>query len=495
MENGRIMKTHNDEGIALVLALLLMMALSVVGASLMFLAQTETYSSLNYRLMSQARYGAESGVHKAANYLLNSYATPGTVADPLANYNFTVSPVTYNGAPVVLSGLTGVASNYPVAAVRTAFSTAVQGTLQAGNAVQYGAYATLLSMRQVEAYGTGVTSVVQTWQITADGTITGARTAVVEVAAVMERQVVPTLTFGVFATNNQCGAINWGGASTSDSYDSTNMTMVSGHPASDLWGGNVGTNGNLTATGNATVYGSLSTPRTGVGHCTAGAVSGLTENGQAQVTGGMNQLPQALTYPTPALPNPLPPVGTVSLAGSASCADTGLPAAKCTSTPGVVTLIPGATSISLGDVNLTGGSILHLTAGTYNLNSITLAGNSSLVIDSGPVIMNVVGAGQTNPIDFTGGVVSNSSFDPTKFQILYAGTNNVKLEGGTATSAMVFVPNASVSISGGSDFYGAILGKAVTDTGGTHFHYDRSLQNNFMTLGNYMLSSFTWKKS
>ena len=54
----------------------LMMALSVIGASLMLLSQTETYSSLNYRLMSQARYGAESGIQKTVNYLLNPATTP-----------------------------------------------------------------------------------------------------------------------------------------------------------------------------------------------------------------------------------------------------------------------------------------------------------------------------------------------------------------------------------------------------------------------------------
>ena len=51
---------------------------SVVGASLMLLSQTETYASMNYRSMTQARYAAESGVHKAINYLLNSYAAPLT---------------------------------------------------------------------------------------------------------------------------------------------------------------------------------------------------------------------------------------------------------------------------------------------------------------------------------------------------------------------------------------------------------------------------------
>ena len=58
------MSRRNDDGAALILAICLTLVASVIGASLVMLAQTETYASLNYRLMSQARYAAESGVQK-----------------------------------------------------------------------------------------------------------------------------------------------------------------------------------------------------------------------------------------------------------------------------------------------------------------------------------------------------------------------------------------------------------------------------------------------
>src|SRR5262245_32889079 len=67
------MRTHtNERGIALVLSLFLMTAMSVLGVSLMFLSQTETYASMNYRMMSQARYAGEAGIQKAANFLLDT---------------------------------------------------------------------------------------------------------------------------------------------------------------------------------------------------------------------------------------------------------------------------------------------------------------------------------------------------------------------------------------------------------------------------------------
>src|SRR5437764_1695364 len=145
-------KQSDERGIAMIIALFMMLALSVISASLMVVSRTETDSSQNYRLMSQARYGAESAVHKTTNYLLNTYVppgTPGNAADPLANYDMTVSPVKWNNLPVALS-FNAAVSNYPVAAVRTAYAAAAQGTLNVNDAsVAYTAVATLRSMRQI----------------------------------------------------------------------------------------------------------------------------------------------------------------------------------------------------------------------------------------------------------------------------------------------------------------------------------------------------------
>jgi len=34
----------------------------------------------------------------------------------------------------------------------------------------------------------------------------------------------------------------------------------------------------------------------------------------------------------------------------------------------------------------------------------------------------------------------------------------------------------------------------MTDVGGAAVHYDRRLQKEYLTLGNWMMNSFTWKK-
>lgn len=495
---------QSERGIALVLTLFLLSALSVLAASLMFLSQTETYASTNYRTMSQARYGAEAGVHKAINFLLDpaQYAGIGSAGDPLGAYTRTVSPVTYNNQPVVLSAMSAQASNYPVAAVQTAFNNAAKGSLAAGRAaVQYSAYATLLAVRVYQQYGGG-TGVVQSWQITADGSVAGSRTATVEVTAILEIPIVAAHTYAAFATDNGCGALTFSGNTTIDSYDSSHLTLSGGQPVTQDSGGNVGTNGNLTVGGSVDVRGSLSTPRTGVGACHDGSVDALTESGHADVEGGLIQLPQAVQLQAPPAPSPAPPTTNVAVNSSTTCAAFGLSApATCSGANGTFTIDAHGSQVSFGNLSLSGGALLTLVGGTpavqYSVNSLALSGNSQIAISGGKVLLDVAGQGQATPIDFTGGSFVNSTatpFDASMLQILYAGSGNIVMTGNSGSSAIVYAPNAAVSLAGTADFYGSLIGHTVTNTGNGNIHYDRHLGNDFFVSGNPILSTFSWKK-
>lgn len=484
--------THqNDAGVALVVTLLLALALSAIGGSLLMLSNTETYASMNYRMMSQARYGAEAGVLRAANYLTQTYVDPGQNAgDPLANYNMAVSPVTYNGAPVVLSADPEQPSNYPYAPAQTAFNAVVKGELVAGQIVAYTAYATLISMRTIQEYGATTPKIVQTWRLTGKGSLGGTRPATVEVTSTLEQQVTPAMNFGLFATSTGCGALDFAGGATTNSYDSANMTIANGQPVFQSSGGSVGTNGNLALSGGQTqINGTLSTPRVGVGNCKNGAVNAYSGNA-AQVTEGIIQLPQAMTYPTPVLPNPLPPTTGSSWA---SCAALGLAAPTCTGAAGNITLDPQGGTLTFGNVDI-GNNVVHLKAGLYNINSLKSNGGAVLYIDNGPVIMNIAGQGTNQPLSLNGNGFSNPSFDPTAFQILYGGTSSININGNSTSAAMLYAPNADITFNGNADFYGSMVGKTIKETGGAKFHYDRRLQNDFVVAGAYMMSAFTWKK-
>jgi hypothetical protein len=497
---------HDERGSALIVSLLLLMTLSMLGASFMFLAQTETASSISYRTMSQARYGAESGVHKTINYLLNTYAKPGTVADPLNKYNLTVSPVTLtaNNQPVVLSSNTLVTPNYPVQAVQDAFNIAAKGTVAAGAAtVSFNASATLISMIPITTYA-GQTTVVQTWLITADGMIGGVHSATVEVTSTLEQQIVPAMSDAAFATGLGCGALTFGGNEVINSYDST-APLSSGQPVLSATGGNVGTNGNMTLSGQATINGTLSTPNTGVGSCTSGNVDALTANGQATVTDGLVKLPQTVVLATPPPPNPMPPMTNTTFTKNTGCAGAGSCTFTTVSGNDVATLTGGATAataLPLGDVQVSTQGTLHLkggaTAGStlyYNFNSINIGSQSSIVIDGpGAVMLNIAGQNQSTPIDFSSGSVTNTSFDAALFQVVYGGTGQVKLVGGAGAAMVIYAPNASATFqSNPGDFYGSIVASTI-NSNGAQVHYDRHLASEFLTTGNFMLTAFTWKK-
>src|SRR5262245_10866347 len=80
--NGELpMKRNSQRGSALIFALILLLVLSVMAASLTFLSTSETWSSMNYRMMTQARYGAEAGANAAANFLMSAnYVMPAAPA-------------------------------------------------------------------------------------------------------------------------------------------------------------------------------------------------------------------------------------------------------------------------------------------------------------------------------------------------------------------------------------------------------------------------------
>jgi type IV pilus assembly protein PilX len=481
-----VKKRSNQKGSALLFALIMILVISVMGTSLMFLSQSETWSSMNYRMMSQARYGAESGLSVAADFILNNYTAPATAgADPLGNYNTNVSPVTYNGQPVVLSSISGQ-SNYPVGAVVTAYRNALTnpGSLAAGNTtVNYNAAATLLSMGTVMSYGNPVT--VQMWRITADGSIAGVRNSREEVTVIMERQITPSNVYAAFATADGCSALVFSGGGMTNSYDSSKLAVngagVATFPSTfDTYGGNVGANGNMAENGaKTTIYGTFSSPDTGVGNCSGGNVTAWTDNGNAQVTGGLVKLPQIVAFPSPVIPPP----GVINYDNS---------------NPPPSPLPPGP----YGDISLSGHTELDLTPGVYNINSISESGaNTSVVIAPdpishlyGPVTINVAGVNQATPVDLTGNGIQNSTLNPALLQINYAGTGTIKIAGNTSSAAVVYAPNASVTLTGGSDFFGAILGKSVSDAGGTNIHYDRNLSKNSFMVSNYMLDSFSWAK-
>ena len=531
-----MMKT-DERGIALVLALFLTAALSVVASSLMFLSQTETYASMNYRMMSQARYAGEAGVQKASDFLLDDtqYALPSLVGPDFVNtfYNRTQSPVLCidagcadPGDPVVLS-TDDAEANYPLAAVQAAFKAAAAGSLPAGNnAVGYSAKATLLTMQSFDSIG-GLASVVQTWRITGTGTLTGARNATVEVESVIEQPKVAAFPYAAFATAPGCGALTFNGSMVTDSYDSTGM-VGSTAPTMLGEGGDVGTNGNLNIGGSATVQGNLYTPRTGVGDCADGAVTAISEDGEAHVEGSILNLPAAVEFPAPDAP---PPVASAPISlTSADCSEfttyfatlvdpVKYPDAPfyptCTVTGSTMTIDPsGGTEVALPTVSIAGAAKIELVASapaaTYTFNSLSLSANAEIGVNSDTadkmVVVQIVGQDESGtdiatPLDFTGGsyvavtgCATCSTYDSTMLQFVYSGEGEIKFAGNSAAAATFYAPNAFLNIAGNSTIYGSVVGRTISAENGAQLFYDQNLTGDFWIAGHPMIGTFTWTR-
>jgi hypothetical protein len=478
--------------VAIVMAMFMTLLVSAVAASMAYVARTETLSSQSYTTMAQSRYAAESGLASAAHYLLSSTyeaQAPGTAGDPLANYDINASPVTRNGNPVVLAS--SGASNYPVATVVTQFQNATTGILTvSGGTVGYGARARLIGMRQITDTMGGGVATLQTWEITGIGTRGGGLgSAEVEVMAIIERQIVPSFRYAAFATSTGCGALSFSGGATTKSYNS--QALSGGNPVPSNTAGDVGTNGNLSLSGNPTqVYGTLSTPRTGVGSCTNSNVTALTVNGQASVQNGLVELPQVVDYPVPPAISPLPPTTSVNMNNGFACG--AMPG--CVRSGKVVTLTPTpGVPFALGDVQVEGIELV-LNPGTYHINSLQVAGNADIRVGGGgQALVKVAGQGSTAPLTLTGNSMSNPSYDPMNLQFTYSGTGTVTVTGHSDAAAIVYAPKASVVLTGNSDFYGAIVGGTVSVTGSASIYYDTNLANNAVTAGNPVMSSFTWR--
>ena len=62
-----------------------------------------------------------------------------------------------------------------------------------------------------------------------------------------------------------------------------------------------------------------------------------------------------------------------------------------------------------------------------------------------------------------------------------------------SSAGLVYAPNAGISFTGGSTFYGSVVGGIIKDMGGATINYDRRLDKTALMQGPPVLSAFTWK--
>jgi PilX N-terminal len=549
------MRRDNQRGIALVLALLLTSVMSVLAVTLMFLSQTETRATMNYRMMTQARFAGEAGVQRAAAYLTDSVHTLAMSAVvPLLETSS--SPVLYDGNPVVLKA-DADSSNFPLDAMKTGFAALAQGALTSGSTdMAYVTSAELLTLEKYDQYG-GLPGYSATWKLTGVGSFPTSPNSSVTVTSIVEIPKIPANAWAAFATSDQCGALHFQGNTEIDSYDSNGFAMgPGGEPIGDNFGGNVGTFGNLELEGSATVDGNLSTSQTGVGSCADGAVVALSVAGSPDIGGEIVALPAQVDFPLPIIDaNPNTP-GTIDLVPTTAAAlttgdlanacallgvpespipvapaapDFGIPAGMCREIPGVAgasarvivttpaaPVPPDTVQMPLNLPSITVGTNVEFeivpTTGTsrVNANSIVTAGSGTVEIRApggetltlGIQGLNADGTEMAAPLSLG----TNSSpgweqnfedgdnYRAAALQILYAGSGTIKMYGNDESAAVIYAPEAAFELYGNAALYGSVLAKTILNTGNSGILFDRRLLFESFVMGLPLISNFNWER-
>jgi len=143
----------------------------------------------------------------------------------------------------------------------------------------------------------------------------------------------------------------------------------------------------------------------------------------------------------------------------------------------------GTTVLQMDSVNISGSATLTIKGDVTlflppsALATLQISGSGKIVLEAGaklkiytPGEINVSGAGIVN------------SGSPENLQLWSTrngagGTQAITLGGSGAISAIVYAPDATLSLPGGTHFYGAAIVKDATLSGSGAFHYDESLLN------------------
>ena len=121
-----------------------------------------------------------------------------------------------------------------------------------------------------------------------------------------------------------------------------------------------------------------------------------------------------------------------------------------------------------GDFILDGGQRLTISSGIYHFRNMTVEGGGQLTID-GDVTIYI-----EEKMRYDNGTSANPNARPSSLH-LNVGQGPVDIKGGHDLHAVLYAPEADVTIDNNARFYGSIVGETLTSGGGAQLHYDESL--------------------
>jgi hypothetical protein len=243
----------------------------------------------------------------------------------------------------------------------------------------------------------------------------------------------------------------------------------------------VATNGNLSTSGNTSVCGSI---QIGVG-------KKWEKNGNAKQCSGYSFTEGNMTLP--AVSSFIPSdIATHNSNGRITACSKGLPAECQTDTYNGKWSSTSPFNPSKRSVSLSGNTILTLGGTDYWLCSLTLSGNSKLIMAKGADVRiffdtpehcgtsNQISMSGNNEITATGYQGTPGNFDMPGFYLLGSttSTSQVSLSGNASTTneMIVYGPDSYISVSGNAAYKGIIAGKQIAWSGNGSIEQDKGFE-------------------
>lgn len=131
---------------------------------------------------------------------------------------------------------------------------------------------------------------------------------------------------------------------------------------------------------------------------------------------------------------------------------------------------PGITLRANQTLKILGDVTLVLTASLGSALDVT--GNASIILEEKSSLTVYV----EGDLKIAGNGIANPNVRPQTCRIIGTGAAQViQVAGNGDLKAVVYAPNAAVTLNGNGDIMGAVVGRSVTLTGNAMFHYDESL--------------------
>jgi hypothetical protein len=148
------------------------------------------------------------------------------------------------------------------------------------------------------------------------------------------------------------------------------------------------------------------------------------------------------------------------------------------------------------DFSIPGGKSMVVTgaANFYCTGKFTVSGSGFIYLAPGGTMTLYDGDTNTassDSITISGGGIANGNCCASNFEMIgLPSCKTITYSGSAGYTGTIYGPEASVTLSGGADVSGAVVGNTITLSGGSNFHYDEALGASTNGVTKYVIASW-----